>query len=103
MSYSPFRILGCLTSVVCVPLSILVVWALTMGGYRLEDPEIQEAGIYVRSFKYYEPEAAREVGKECKAALTQSGWTRAGAMELFACIRNKGEARGYYFDSAVEE
>ena len=99
-----FKILGFLTSLVCVPLGILVLWALTAGGYSLqEDPEMEEAGIYVRSFRHYEPDASREVGKACKAALTQSGWTRDGALELFTCIRTRGEAQGYYFDGPAEE
>jgi hypothetical protein len=102
MSYGPFRIVGCLISLICVPLSILVLWALLFGGYSPDDPEIEEAGIYARSFKHYEPEASKQVAKACKAELTQSPWTRDGAMELFTCIRTKGEAQGYYFDGPVE-
>ena len=81
--------------------AIIVVglaWAVTLGGYSLDDPQIEAEGAWVRAFKQDNPELARQIGLECKAAQGRSPWTRDGAMELFGCIRGKAEAQGYRYE-----
>lgn len=70
-------------------------WAVTVGGYSLDDPEIEEARLWVQDFKYGNPELSREIGRLCKDEIGRSPWTRDGAMALFSCIRTKAEARLY--------
>ena len=74
-----------------------LLWAVTIGGYSLDDPAIDEQGAWVRSFRQDNPELANSIGQECKAAQSRSPWTRDGAMELFTCIRGKAEAQGYHY------
>jgi hypothetical protein len=75
-----------------------LAWAVTLGGYSLEDPEMEEQLSWVQGFRHDQPEAARKIGRECKNALERSPWTRDGAMALFRCIREKGEASGYHYE-----
>lgn len=91
----PFRALGAVAS-------LLVLagfgWAVTLGGYSLDDPEIEAAGAWTRSFRQDRPELARAIGRQCRQEIGRSPWTRDGAMALFRCIRAKGEERGYYYE-----
>ena len=91
----PFRALGSLASIV---LTAGLAWALTLGGYSLNDPEIEEERAWVQGFRHDQPEAAREIGQQCKHEIGRSPWTRDGAMALFRCIRAKGEANGYFYE-----
>lgn len=95
MLQHPFRALGTMASLLVIG---VVGWALTLGGYSLDDPELDDAGAWARSFRHDHREIAREIDKECVAAQTRSPWVRDGAMELFTCIRVKAEARGYYYE-----
>jgi hypothetical protein len=91
----PFRTLGTLFSLL---FTAGFAWAVTLGGYSLDDPEIENERAWVQGFKYDQPEAARQAGHECKHEIGRSPWTRDGAMALFRCIRAKGEAAGYYYE-----
>ena len=92
----PFRTLGMIAGLLFVG---VIGWAVTLGGYSLEeDPALEEERAWVQGFKYDQPELAREIGRQCKDEIGRSPWTRDGAMALFQCIRSKGEARGYYYE-----
>ena len=81
----------------------LIGWAVTIGGYSLDDPELEAQGAWVRAFKQDAPELAREIGPQCKEEIGRSPWTRDGAMALFTCIRTRAEAQGYYYEWDEEE
>jgi hypothetical protein len=91
----PFRTLGLLFG---LAFAALVGWAVTLGGYSLDDPEIEEQGAWTSAFKQDNPELARRIGQECKVEIGRSPWTRDGAMALFTCIRAKAEAQGYHYE-----
>ena len=92
----PFRTLGMIAGLLFAG---LIGWAVTIGGYSLEDPELEAEGAWVRAFKQdAPPELAREIGQQCKREIGRSPWTRDGASALFRCIRTKGEARGYFYE-----
>lgn len=77
----------------------LIGWAVTAGGYSLDDPELEEQGAWTRAFKQdAPPELARRIAQECKVEINRSPWTRDGAMALFTCIRTKAEAEGYHYE-----
>ena len=79
-------------------------WAVTLGGYSLDDPELEAQGAWVRAFKHdASPELTREIGQQCKEEIGRSPWTRDGAMALFTCIRTRAEAQGYYYEWDEEE
>jgi outer membrane lipopolysaccharide assembly protein LptE/RlpB len=70
--------------------------ALTACGYTLaDDTELMAALSWVREFKSEHPQQARAYGHECKKVLTESGYSRDGALKLFTCIRKEAEAQGY--------
>ena len=91
----PFRTLGTVASTLFLA---GFAWAVTLGGYSLDDPEIDSERAWVQGFKQDNPEAARQSGLQCKHEIGRSPWTRDGAMALFRCIRAKGEAQGYYYE-----
>jgi hypothetical protein len=91
----PFRTLGTIAGLL---FAALIGWAVTLGGYSLDDPEIEAEGAWVRAFKQDHPDLAREIGPQCRQEIGRSPWTRDGALALFRCIREKGEARGYYYE-----
>jgi hypothetical protein len=91
----PFRALGTFFG---LAFAGLIGWAMTFGGYSLDDPEIADQGAWVRAFKQDNPELARTIGPQCKQEIGRSPWTRDGAMALFTCIRAKAEAQGYYYE-----
>ena len=96
MSKNSCLAIGC--GVPAAAFAALILWAVTVGGYSLDDPDMDAQGAWVRAFKQDNPELARQIGQECKAAQSRSAWTRDGAMELFTCIRGKAEAQGYYYE-----
>ena len=91
----PFRSLGTFVGLL---FTAGFAWAVTLGGYSLEDPEMETELAWTREFKYDQPETARKFGLECKHEISRSPWTRDGAMELFRCVRVKGEAAGYSYE-----
>ena len=95
----PFRLLGTLAGLLFAG---AIGWAVTLGGYSLNDPAIEAEGAWVRAFKQEHPELAREFGPQCKQEIGRSAWTRDGASALFRCIRAKAEARGYFYEWDLE-
>ena len=95
----PFRTIGLVLGLLVAG---IVGWGVTVGGYRLDDPELEEQLDWVRAFKADHPELTREIGPACGREIGRSPWTRDGAFALFSCIRRKGEERGitYVFDEA---
>ena len=92
----PFRALGTLFG---AAFAGLIGWAVTLGGYSLEDPELEEQGAWTRTFRQdAPPELARKIGQECKLEIGRSPWTRDGAMALFTCVRGKAEAQGFHYE-----
>ena len=91
------RLFGTVGTVCGVAFAGFLGWAVTLGGFSLEDPELEYERSWVQGFKYDQPELARMIGQQCKAELTRSPWTRDGAFELFHCIRTKAEAQGYEY------
>ncbi len=68
----------------------LLGWVVTLGGYGLDDPELDEQGAWTRAFRDdAPPELSRRIGQECKVEIARSPWTRAGAMALFTWFRRK--------------
>ena len=91
----PFRTLGLLLGLL---FAAGLAWAVTLGGYSLEDPELDAQGAWTRAFRQDNPDLAREIGRQCKDEIGRSPWTRDGAMALFTCIRTKAEAQGYFYE-----
>ena len=77
-----------------------LAWAVTLGGYSVEDPEIDAEIAWVQGFKYDQPEASREIARQCRDEIRRSPWTRDGAMALFRCVREKAEANGYSYEGS---
>ena len=69
--------------------------AMTIGGYSLDDQEIDEARLAIQDFKAENPELARQFGRQCAQEIGRSPWHRDGALALFRCIRAKADAAGY--------
>jgi hypothetical protein len=95
MLSNPFRALG---TVATVLFTAGLTWAVTLGGYSLNDPEIEEERAWVQGFKQDQPDLARKSGLQCRDEIGRSPWTRDGGMALFRCIRAKGEANGHYYE-----
>ena len=91
----PFRTLGLVLGLLFVG---VIGWAVTLGGYSLDDPALENERAWVQGFKADHPDLAREFGQQCKDEIGRSPWTRDGAMALFVFIRTKSEARGYYYE-----
>jgi hypothetical protein len=91
----PFRALGSIASIL---FTAGLAWALTIGGYSLDDPQIEEERLWVQALKYDQPDLSRSFARQCKGEIGRSPWTRDGAMALFRCIREKGEAAGYFYE-----
>ena len=70
--------------------------ALTACGYTIaEDTELTAAISWAREFKAEQPEVSRTIAQGCiKAQAAAPSLTRAGALQLFQCIRREAEARG---------
>ena len=97
----PFRTLGTIAGLL---FAALIGWAVTLGGYSLNDPELEREGAWTRAFRQDAPEELRrEIGQQCKKEIGRSPWTRDGASALFRCVRTKAEARGYYYEWDDEE
>lgn len=79
-------------------LALIALLSLPACGFSADDPELEEARAWAQGFRMDQPESAKVIGQECKAAQTRAPWTRDGALELFTCIRGKAEAQGYYYE-----
>jgi hypothetical protein len=89
------RVFGILAAAGFVAIAALLAWALTLGGFRVEDPEMEEALYWAREFKAEQPELSRAIAKQCEPRLTASPYSRDGALQLFQCIRAEAEAQGH--------
>ena len=89
------RLFGMLSAAGGLMVAGLVAWALTLGGYRVEDPEMDEALYWAQDFKDEQPELLRAIAQQCKPRLTASPYSRDGALQLFQCIRAEAEAQGH--------
>ena len=63
-------------------------------GFRLEDPELEDALEWAHRFNAEHPELREEIGQQCKKEIGRSPWTRDGSLALFGCIRRQAELRG---------
>ena len=69
--------------------------AVSACGFRMgEDPELEEAAAWARTFKDEHPELRQEIAQQCKKEIGRSPWTRDGSLALFNCIRAKAAERG---------
>ena len=72
----------------------LLVAAFTVGGFDVDDPQLEEALAWARGFAAERPDVTPALAAQCAAALAASP-TRDGAIRLFHCVRHQAEARGY--------
>ena len=97
----PFRTLGARLTLL---FTAGVGWAVTLGGYSIDDTELEAQGAWTRAFRQdAPPELSRQIAQQCKQEIGRSPWTRDGAMALFTCIRTKAEAQGYHYEWDDEE
>jgi hypothetical protein len=85
-----FRVLGAVWG---VSMTGLLVAAFTIGGFDVDDPQLEEALTWARGFAAERPGSAGALTAQCAAALASP--TRDGAVRLFHCVRREAEARGY--------
>ena len=86
-----FRMLGAVWS---AAMTGLLVAAFTIGGFDVDDPQLEEALHWARGFAAERPDVSAALAAQCAAGLA-SAPTRDGAVRLFHCIRRQAEARGY--------
>ena len=88
-----FRMLG---AVWTVAMTGLLAAAFTVGGFDVDDPQLEEALYWARGFAAEQPQVTPALATRCAAAGASSPFfTRDGAFQLFQCIRTEAEARGY--------
>ena len=88
-----FRVLGAVTG---AAMTGLLVAAFTIGGFDVDDPQLEEALYWVRDFMAERPDVTRALAAQCAAELVSSPYfTRDGAIRLFNCIRSEAQARSY--------
>jgi hypothetical protein len=86
----PFRTLGLLAGLL---FTAGFAWAVTLGGYSLDDAEIEAESAWVRGFRQDRPDAARQIGLQCKTEIGRSAWTRDGAGAVPLHSREGGSQR----------
>ena len=86
-----FRILGVIWG---SAMTGLLVTAFTIGGFDVDDPQLEEALYWARGFAAERPGASGALTAQCAAKLA-SAPTRDGAVRLFHCVRVEAKARGY--------
>ena len=86
-----FRMLG---AVWCAAMSGLLVAAFTIGGFDVDDPQLERSIDWARGFAAEQPRVSGALAAQCAASLAASP-TRDGAVRLFDCVRNGAKARGY--------
>jgi hypothetical protein len=85
-----FRVLVAVTS---AAMTGLLVAAFTIGGFDVDDPQLEEALYWARDFSAERPDATPALAAECAAKLASSPvFTRDGAVQLFDCVRSEAEA-----------
>ena len=66
----PFRTLGTIAGLL---FAALIGWAVTLGGYSLDDPALEREGAWTRAFRQEAPpELSREIGQQCKQEIGRS-------------------------------
>ena len=85
-----FRVVGAVWG---VSMTGLLAAAFTVGGFDVDDPQLEEALAWTRHFAAHQPGSAGALTAQCAAALASP--TRDGAVRLFLCVRRQAEARGY--------
>ena len=86
-----FRMLGAVSS---AAMTGLLVTAFTIGGFDVDDPQLEEALYWTRGFAAERPDLSGALAAQCAATLAASP-TRDGAVRLFDCVRSQAKARGY--------
>ena len=86
-----FRVLGAVWS---AAMTGLLVAAFTIGGFDVDDPQLEQALYWARDFAAERPSVTGALAAQCAAELASSP-TRDGAVRLFDCVRREAEARGY--------
>ena len=86
-----FRMLGAVWS---AAMPGLLVAAFTIGGFDVDDPQLEQAIHWARGFAAEQPGVTGALAAECAAELASSP-TRDGAVRLFHCVRSQAETRGY--------
>ncbi len=86
-----FRMLGAVSS---AAMTGLLVTAFTIGGFDVDDPQLEEALHWARGFAAERPGVTGALAARCAAGLA-SAPTRDGAVRLFDCVRSQAKARGY--------
>ena len=86
-----FRTLGAVWS---AAMTGLLVAAFTIGGFDVDDPQLEEALHWARGFAVERPGATGALAAQCAVSLA-SAPTRDGAVRLFDCVRSEAKARGY--------
>ena len=88
-----FRMLGAVWG---ASISGLLATAFTIGGFDLDDPQLEESLHWARAFTTERPAVTRALAVECAAEVSHSPLlTRDRAVQLFDCVRHQAEARGY--------
>jgi hypothetical protein len=88
-----FRVLGAVWG---AAMTGLLAAAFTIGGFDVDDPQLEEGLHWVRAFTAERPDVTRVLAAQCAAAGASSPlFTRDGAVQLFDCVRGQAEARGY--------
>ena len=88
-----FRVLGAVSG---AAMTGLLAAAFTIGGFDVDDPQLEEALHWARAFSAERPAVTRALAAECAAEMAASPLlTRDGAVQLFDCVRSEAEARGY--------
>ena len=88
-----FRVLGAVTG---AAMTCLLVAAFTIGGFDVDDPQLEEALVWARDFSAERPDVTRALAAKCAAELASSlSVSRDGAVRLFQCVRSKAQARNF--------
>ena len=86
-----FRVLGAVTG---AAMTALLVAAFTIGGFDLDDPQLEASIDWARGFAAQRPVVTGALTAQCAASLA-SAPTRDGAVRMFHCVRRQAKARGY--------
>jgi hypothetical protein len=88
-----FRVLGAVWG---AAITGLLAAAFTIGGFDVDDPQLEESLHWVRAFAAEQPQLTPALAAQCAAELASApAFTRDGAVQLFHCVRSQAEARGY--------
>jgi hypothetical protein len=86
-----FRMLGAVSG---ISMTALLVAAFTIGGFDVDDPQLEDSIYWARGFAAEQPGVTGVLAAQCAATLAASP-TRDGAVRMFQCVRRQAKARGY--------